>query len=277
MSYRRFVQIQRHLFFADTVEDLENHPGMSEDAAAVRSLIKHFNMNRRATIECGGTLSMDELMSAWRGSRRLGVHIQYVQRKPEPWGIELKTVLSGDADIILVLEMQLSAEEMCTLPHATSWHGKKPACVRRMLETGRLLGANRLVGGDSWFCSLKTAVMLGQQGTFYVGPMKTDTAGYPAREGHSHAMANLEIGDHTVWAAHVTADGKPPVTCYAVFYKAGTSTVWKYLATAGTSLPEEGRVVPLNNGSTMSIPRPNFVYMWDSLQSNTDLVSANPP
>ena len=76
-----------------------------------------FNDHRKALITAGVYITLDEMMSACKGAENKYTAegcpgLTYIARKPEPWGIEFKSVCCGITGICLFLEIQEGKERM---------------------------------------------------------------------------------------------------------------------------------------------------------------------
>ncbi len=50
--------------------------------------------------------------------------------------------------------------------------GATTACTLRLVEAAGLMGSTRVVIGDSWFSSVKTALQLRNRGVYFIGKVK---------------------------------------------------------------------------------------------------------
>ncbi len=76
----------------------------------IRQLINDFNATRRKCIIHGEFLTVDEVMSAWKGaegSYKVGCcpHKSKIERKPEGEGIEMKVIADCESGILLKLDI----------------------------------------------------------------------------------------------------------------------------------------------------------------------------
>mmetsp|Transcript_44488 Transcript_44488/g.102007 ORF Transcript_44488/g.102007 Transcript_44488/m.102007 type:complete len:134 (-) Transcript_44488:65-466(-) len=106
MSLNRFKKIRATLSFGPSDETTLR----ADPWAFVRKLVDAFNSHRATAISPGWLLTVDESMIAWRG--QVGLldpskcpHRSWVPRKPEPLGVELKTM--GDALSGIMLRMEI--------------------------------------------------------------------------------------------------------------------------------------------------------------------------
>lgn len=96
--------------------------------------------------------------------------LMYIPRKPTPLGFMLKTVVDTKSGILLNAEIVEGAEIDEKKKYVDKW-GKSTATTMRLVE--RWQGSSRILIGDSWFGSYKTAVALLKMGIFFVGNVKT--------------------------------------------------------------------------------------------------------
>jgi len=147
---------------------------------AVRLAIDKFNDNAAAVWSPGFLLCVDETMHQWLGKECPGLTV--IPRKPIPVGIEFKTTCCALSKIIIRLDPQEGALNMmdkeCNLEWGTKKKpGKSTGCTLRLVKPWWNTG--RIVLGDSWFGSLKTAISLLTKGLFCILNIKTGHAFFP--------------------------------------------------------------------------------------------------
>jgi hypothetical protein len=147
---------------------------------AVRLAVDKFNDNAAAVWSPGFLLVVDETMHQWLGGECPGKTV--VPRKPIPVGIEFKTTCCALSKIIIRLDPQEGALNMmdkeCNLEWGTKKKpGKSTGCTLRLVKPWWNTG--RIVLGDSWFGSLKTAIALLTKGLFCILNIKTGHAYFP--------------------------------------------------------------------------------------------------
>ena len=166
----------------------------------VRSFIQKFNENRRRSIYPSYKCVVDESMCAFRGS---GLpHVSFVPRKPEPVGLELKTLADTESGVMLCLEMCEGKEAMSSKKYRPDL-GSSVATTRRLVEDSGISGTGRIVCGDSWFASLKTAAELMNDGVYFIGNVKTAHSCFPKQHLQSLVGEGTTRGDHAVMTAKV--------------------------------------------------------------------------
>mmetsp|Transcript_36692 Transcript_36692/g.86170 ORF Transcript_36692/g.86170 Transcript_36692/m.86170 type:complete len:238 (+) Transcript_36692:989-1702(+) len=120
-------------------------------------------------------------MSPWRGGRL--PHLSFVPRKPEPLGVELKTLCDSTTGVMLFLEICEGKERM-PLKKFEDTYTHTVATTLRLTEPYANTG--RAVYGDSWFASVPTTVaVMKEHSNHYFGDVKTAHRGYRARRSRA--------------------------------------------------------------------------------------------
>jgi len=110
LSRERFFEIESKISFV--AHEPTDMPVEARDPFhPVRRLVDTFNSHRRGLIRPGPYLTIDEMMSAGKGIDAKYASFgcpgkTYVGRKPQPWGIEFKSVVEGTLGVCLRLELQ---------------------------------------------------------------------------------------------------------------------------------------------------------------------------
>jgi hypothetical protein len=71
----------------------------------IRDFVLQYNEVRKKLITPGTFIVVDECMSMWHGKDL--PHLTYIPRKPEPYGVELKSIAEVDSGVIMGLEVQV--------------------------------------------------------------------------------------------------------------------------------------------------------------------------
>ena len=202
-----------------------------------------FNEHMADVVNPGWLLCVDESMSAWRGKQgKRDPHkipkFSWVPRKPEPLSAELKTVGCALSGILLGIEICKGKETHKDLeffkeksPFDGAEYGHGTATTLRLSKPWH--GTQRVVGGDSWFASVKTAEALAQRGMHFVGDVKTAT-----RRFCGSALEEATGPENGAWATYTSnlkLGGDKTMPIYSVSHRRG-ETVHKFVATCGTTL-----------------------------------------
>ena len=228
---KRFQKIRQVLSFGP--EDDESFD--ADEWCFVRPILDAFNARMKEAIEPGWLLGVDETMCAWRGAvgkrnRAKCPHRVFIKRKPEPCGVEFKNIGDALSGIILFVEMhEGKAEDL-----KWKWwreYGATTACTMRLSEHWH--GTGRVVAGDSWFASVKTAEALGTKGLYFIGDVKSATKRYPV-----DAITDATSAESGAWATFSSTlqlGGDKTMPIYSVSHRRGEA-VHKFVATCGTTL-----------------------------------------
>ena len=112
-------------------------------------------------------------------------------RKPVGVGAEYKCMADAWSGIMLFLEYQ-EAKDRMQLKKWCDQYPKHVALVPRLTEM--LHGKVHIVYGDSYFTSVQTVKALLEHGTYYLGMLKTASAGFISC--HLHGMMMPHKGRH---------------------------------------------------------------------------------
>ena len=182
--------------------------GCDENAAEdpwfqVRWMVNGYNACRKRVFIWGWCCIVDESMVSWTGKSGVGglPHLSFIPRKPEPLGVELKTMCDGTSGVCMHMEVQEGKLRM-TRKKYHQQYGATTSCTLRLCEGAGLHEKNKAdnqrlhrgIGGDSWFASRKTAVALEEElGLRFVGPVKTNTKSFPVQQMR-HTLHNTPRG-----------------------------------------------------------------------------------
>ena len=146
-------------------------PQGAKVASFMEQLFKHW----REAWNAGDYLVVDESMVFWTGLGDL--HITYLPRKPTPFGIMLKTACCAASKVMLAAEVV----EGKVVDATKKWFaetGATTSCTLRLVEPYK--GTGRVVIGDSWFGSCKTAEwLLDVMGLYSILSVKIGHKGFP--------------------------------------------------------------------------------------------------
>lgn len=136
------------------------------------AIVDHFNEHRVKRFIPSWLLVIDESMSAFLGAEGVidGVganpdpipHRDFIERKPEPLGKELKVLADGMSGVTLRMEMQLGCE-LHALQEYFQEYGHTTAVQLRLLKpyfpksNDRASTVLRALYGDSWFMGVDSA------------------------------------------------------------------------------------------------------------------------
>ena len=165
LSKDRFERVQRYLARGPlgAEDDLTDDPW-----SEVRWICDEFNCQRRLEFRMGWAVVVDESMIQWQGKSGPGgmPHLSYVKRKPQPLGLELKTLCDASTGMMMVIEIQEGKIRMARARFCREFPATTACTLRLCAIAG--LGENSLVGpfpkrvvfADSWFASLATLLAL---------------------------------------------------------------------------------------------------------------------
>ena len=88
--------------------------------------------------------------------------LQFVQRKPEPLGCELKDIADAQSRMILRMEIMKGKAHEVKPKYWSKEVGATAATTMRLSEPW--FGSRRVVAGDSWFASVNTVQQLEERG-----------------------------------------------------------------------------------------------------------------
>ncbi|OQR85202.1 hypothetical protein ACHHYP_20598 [Achlya hypogyna] len=188
MPLSRFLVIQSNMSF------MEGQPNEEDPWAPIRPLIEGFNATRAEHILPGTFLTVDECMSAWKGSNRKhrhdGMpHVTKIQRKPEGVGAEFKSIACSQTGILLKLDIvEGTARQSSKQFHQQ--YGSGTSSVLRLSQ--EYFGSGRTVVADSAFASVKTLLALKKSGLFFMGMVKTAHREFPKSVLQQWADGNLD-------------------------------------------------------------------------------------
>ena len=140
----------------------------------------------REMITPGYKITVDESMFAWYGRNgALGgmSAVIKIKRKPKGVGCEVKTIADALSGVMINLEINEGKDIM----KEKQWQrefGAGTATTLQLCEPW--YGSGRIVCGDSWFASVKTAIQLHHKSLLFLGIVKTAYTKFPLRSLQSH-------------------------------------------------------------------------------------------
>lgn len=150
----------------------------------MREFVEGFNTNMRQAMTPGFILTIDEIMSAWKGLCQLfmadGIpHQTKIQRKPEGVGAELKALADGESGILIGVDIMEEKAAMAQKPYAQQYGAGAGVCLRLCQPYS---GTPRLLVADSAFASVKTLMaVFSLFGIFFIGAVKTASRMFPKK------------------------------------------------------------------------------------------------
>ena len=136
----------------DLTDEVDDIGTTSELYNSVKALQQAFCDRWQAAWTPGNVIVPDESMIFWTGTGE--VHINYIPRKPTPYGIEMKTLACASARIVLQMEM-VEGRELDATKKYRDQVGASTATTLRLCEPWA--GSGRIVVADAWFGSCNTA------------------------------------------------------------------------------------------------------------------------
>ncbi len=193
---------------------------MVDPFAPVRGLLTHCVKLWQINWVPGTHLVVDESMVDWSGATT--GHLSWIPRKPHPLGFQLKTVVDAVSLVLLNIDI-VEGREADRLKEFMEETGHKQTTATTLRLVKPFFGSKRVVIGDSWFGSLRTAEELAERGLHSILCVKTGHAGYPmedmrarlSRRGDSHFMqigvklGYYREGDEVKFLAGGHMDKKP--------------------------------------------------------------------
>ncbi|KAL1528519.1 hypothetical protein AB1Y20_009862 [Prymnesium parvum] len=232
MPLNRFKKLRSVLSFGPSDE-----PSLQEDPwAFVRPLVDTFNQHRVNYFNPGWLLTADESMFAWRG--QVGVlnvakcpHRSWVPRKPEPLGVEMKTVGDALSGVMIQMEICEGKEPMKLKEFSREW-GATTACTMRLFKPW--FGSGRVAAADSWFSGVKTTFALVSNGLHHVGDVRTNSSLFC--KDALQAATGQESGAWAAYSALLALNNGKEIPIFAVSHRRGEAT-HTFISTCGTTLP----------------------------------------
>lgn len=165
-------------------------------------------------------------------------HLDFVPRKPEPLGKEVKTMCDGESGIFLRIEVQQGAERHRLQEWYDAWGHTTAQCLR-LAKPWLYSEKERVFAADSWFSGVRTseAICTLSGGKMYtIGDVKTNSAGFPKKEFASSVPEGN--GQWTTFSSTLSDLDHPSVKemkMWAVAHRRG-GAVHCFIFTAGTTV-----------------------------------------
>ena len=168
----------------------------------VRGFVDAWNHTCKDALQPSWVLVIDESMIKWKGRGMPGW--SFVPRKPEPCGMEGKTLACGECKCMIHFDMQEGKDRM-TQKKFNKDYGKSVGCTLRLVE--HYFNQGKVVIGDSWFGSPKAAVALIEKGLFCVMNVKGKRKSYPmervqaeiTKENRKFSLMSRVVMDEEEW------------------------------------------------------------------------------
>lgn len=248
MKESRFSEIRRHFHFAfhesiHTANEYQNIYNRKRDPwFPVNQLVDDFNENRKANVAASCKKAADKSMSACHPTTSPKgdlPHLSYIARKPEPFGTEFKNVACTVTGCLLHLEIQKGKFPLREAKHFKEY-GCTSACSLRMMEATQHSGQlpenyqKELFLADSWFASVKTAECMMKAGNAFIGPVKTNTGGFPKAEIEA-IMTEWPAGSSIVFEAEDEDGNKLGLMAVGYKYRKKSAITFVMTADAGST------------------------------------------
>ena len=203
----------------------------------VEGLVDEFNAHMQDTVNPGWLLAPDESMSAWRGKQgkkdpKKIPKLQFVQRKPEPLGCELKDIADAQSRMILRMEIMKGKAHEVKPKYWSKEVGATAATTMRLSEPW--FGSRRVVAGDSWFASVNTVQQLEERGLYFVGDVKTGTSRFVPKADYINATPP-ENGAWATFTSDLKLGGDKIIPIFCVTHRRGES-VHAFVSSCGVTL-----------------------------------------
>ena len=211
MSRDRFDIIFRYIRWS---EQQEVRPqGMSSEKyrwSLVDGFVSSFNDHRATTFTPSEHICVDESISRWYGQGGYWINHglpQYIaiDRKPEN-GCEIQNAACGESGIMLRVKLVKTKEEEMTHLEEIDDKGLNHGAKIIKSLVAPWTGSDRIVGADSYFASVGTALELKRIGLRFIGVVKTATKRFPMKH-----LSGLELRDRGDCVGLVSkgVDGQP--------------------------------------------------------------------
>ena len=189
-------------------------------------------------------LIIDESFSAWKGAESKhsvdGMpHVTKIKQKPEGVGLEMKTLIDGDSNIMLRMELMEGSIVQSSKKYR-DMYPEHVAVTLRLVE--HLSGEAHTVIADSWFTSVALEIALREKGFNLIGLVKQNSSLFPKAylkewfEG-KHSPSPPVRGESILLVANMGGDKK----IFALGYKSYKPKM--ILSNRGATIPVEDLVI----------------------------------
>ena len=194
MGSKRFELLRK--LFGQAYDTEEEGMDPTDPYRYARFWVDEYNEHMNDTIVPSWMLAPDESMSQYKPSQT-GVSngqkvsdadnipsLDFLPRKPEPLGKELKTLCDGDSGIFLAVEIQEGKERHCHQEWYDEWGHTTAQCLR-LVKPWLKDDKERVFVADSWFSGVRTSEALWTLSSgkmFSIGDVKTNSGGFPKIE-----------------------------------------------------------------------------------------------
>jgi len=270
MSIGRFTKLKAVLRFGP--EDTDSF--QDNEYCFCEGLITAFNAHMNECIFPGWLLAPDESMFAWRGKvgkndRHKCPKLQFVRRKPEPLGTEIKNIGCALSGLIIFMEIMKGKAELVKPKFWSRENGATAATTMRLSENW--FGTGRVVAGDSWFASVRTAEQMLLNGLHFIGDIKTGTTGFPLKEIFEET--DEENGSWATMTSSIDVEGdEKPI--YGCSHRRGES-IHAFVATCGTTLPGSAHLAYLEDDEEQA-EAAEFELARKAARVHNDFTTAQP-
>ena len=218
----------------------------------------------RTVFTPGDKLTIDESMIKWL-SRYLCPGWVKVGRKPDSMGHELKTLADSTSRVLFQFELQ-EGKDLDNAKQYVEEYGATCALVLRMMEPFK--GSGRVLIGDSWFGSVKTALLLYEWGLYSVLNVKTAHKFFP-KQALFASLKDEVLGGFIAYRTEVVLTSGATMKLNAVGHKGPGRLSGKRAKALGW---EQVKGVPLLLVSTCSTTLPDGNRPFNS-STNSETVS----
>ena len=203
----------------------------------IRRFLDTWNAWTVETFSPSYLLNADESMIRWLGKFGSPGYM-FVRRKPDPLGHELKNLACAICKVMFWFELQEGKMCMANKKYVAEY-GATAAFVLRAME--RFRGTGKALIADSWFGSVKTAVLLLEWGLYCILVVKTNHKFFCLDKLKSALTALGDITAHTTravsYTTKVTLQSCSEKLIYSVLHKGPSTAILPLVCTFGTTSP----------------------------------------